>query len=433
MKTRQILITLLAFVFTGSILVAAVNAESDQQTPQAVSVLENVRDYAPSLGDNANYLIDGGSLYKGDAGGWFQIQIPDGVIASVIASRIDNGIETLYMGAANEMVLYRSQDGGDNWEAFVLDSEAIGGITAIAVDSFQKIVYVGTDTNGAFRLRDVGSSMTANGHLILTEPVLEIATDRAGSGLAFVRTSRHLYRAENMGLSWVEVDNLLSFPTGVVVTDKSTEFVPATVYVGTTDRGLLRSDDGGFSWQIVNAGLNMTPGTRLFINALATDPVQSQVLYVSTSYLFGSTTVSQTPGGVYVTANGGQNWQTLGTNIADGALVDDLLPVSGVTGAVYALSTQSREPFALGDAPAVVVVDSTQPVATWSQLVSRFDISGVNWAWLTATLSALILMFIAGLDFISNRRARSGKGSGNEAKGAELGHILNLVLARFGR
>ena len=70
-----------------------------------------------------------------------------------------------------------------NWLRVPLTSDYIGGVTAIAVDSVQRLVYVGTDTAGLFRLRDVGSSMLVSGQLLLDEPVIEVVADSAGSGL----------------------------------------------------------------------------------------------------------------------------------------------------------------------------------------------------------------------------------------------------------
>lgn len=404
MKVHKILISLLTIVMIGSLFagtVSALDATAAQANPTA---FENVRDYAPATTlDGQSYIVDGGKLFAGANQHWSEVDLPRNVIAGVVAVGTQNGSEVLYVGAANETILYRSLNQGQNWERYILSNEAIGGITAIAVDRFQQIVYVGTDTDGAYRLRDVGSSMTINGHLQLNTPVLEIAADSNGAGLAFIRTNRNLYRAENMGLSWVEVGNLSSFPTAVVVTNQTNDLTLATVYVGTSDRGLLRSIDGGHTWQLANQGLNMTPGSRLYINALFADPIQPNVLYVSTSYLFGSTTVTQTPALVAVTENSASSWSNLGTDVANGALVDDLMPVSGETGTVYALSTQSRAPFSLGDAPALVVAPEPVETASWLAFVQE------NLAWSISALSAFILMIVAGIDFFNGRGGSAQK------------------------
>lgn len=422
MKTRNLIVTIVTIILIGSLFAGAVNAIGEpssnvETNAAALAPLQNVRDYeAAADTTGSSYLVDAGNLYVSSQNGsqsWTEVSLPTDVIASVVAT--DSASGSLYVGAANEMVLYRSQNDGATWQRFALGSDGIGGITAVAVDSTQKIVYVGTDTDGAYRLRDVGSSMTVGGHLRLEEPVVEIATANAGVGMTFVRTETKLYRAENMGLSWVEVENLGSFATAVAVTDVATEFLPATVFVGTADRGLLRSIDGGYSWELANEGLNMAPGSRLYVDALAVDATNPEVLYVSTSYLLGSTTVTQSPALVAVSNNNATTWASLGSDVANGALVDDLLPVAGQTGSVYALSTASRSPLALGSAAefsSVAVVEAANPLASLLAAAQQ------NLAWLLATISALTLMAIAAIDFRNNYRGRKdtdGKGGSTAA------------------
>jgi photosystem II stability/assembly factor-like uncharacterized protein len=306
--------------------------------------------------------------------------------------------DTVYMGAANQMAIYRSLDGGKNWERYSLSEEAIGGVTDIAVDSVQRLVYVGTDTAGLFRLRDVGSSLVLGAQLLLDEPVLEVAADNSGTGLAFARTEWKLYRAENYGLNWTTVENLLSTPTALAVANTE----PATIYVGTTDRGLLRSQDGGFTWTLANEGLGFAPGTRLHVDALAVDPMQPDVVYAATSYLLGSTTVHNTPSTVLMSTDGAQAWAAL-ENAELNASVAELLPVSGETGAVYALTMQSRSPQALGSAP--VVTDEMVTAATES--AQALNLRSML-AWIIAGLAALALIFAIIVDLRSRQPRRSG-------------------------
>ena len=200
------------------------------------------------------------------------------------------------------------------------------------------------------------------------------------------------------GLRWVEVENLLSAPTAVVVADTT----PATVYVGTTDRGLLRSSDGR-TWTMANEGLGMTPGTRLSIDALAFDPAQPEVLYVASSYLFGSTTVHRTPSGIFSSADGAASWALLSepTDVA----VAELHPVVGETGSAYAVMANSRTPVALGDAATVAATEAAAAVET--QDASGLMDSGLA-AWLVAGLATLALLFAAGSD-IARRLRTHGK------------------------
>jgi len=390
MNARKFAIVTLTLVLIVALFTGVVSALSGKAAPVVRAQLENVRDYN-TLGSQADsYAVDGGMLFKGRPGGWTQISTPDKVIVSAVAADSKDP-KVVYIGAANEMAIYRTMDNGRSWLHVPLADGFIGGVTDIAVDGVQRLVYVGTDTAGLFRLRDVGSSVTLGGHLLLDAPVLQVVADNTGKGMAFARTQWNLYRAENFGLTWVAVSNLQSAPTAVAIADTN----PAKVYVGTTDRGLLVSNDGA-EWTLANAGLNFVPGSRLKVNDLAIDPAQPDVMYVATSYLNGTSEIHETPAGVAVTTNGAQAWSFI--NEATQLPVVQLLPVTGLTGGVYALTTDSRTPLALGNAPIITEVTvASQPVA--QPTVGFTSIL----AWVIAGLAALALFAAIGMD-LRNRR-----------------------------
>jgi hypothetical protein len=209
--------------------------------------------------------------------------------------------------------------------------------------------------------------------------------------MAFARTEWNLYRAENYGLAWVAVNNLQSTPTAVAIADTD----PAQVYVGTIDRGVLVSADG-FEWTTANEGLNYVPGSRLMVNDLAIDPAQPEVMYVATSYLYGTSEIHESPVGVAIRTSNDEAWSPIheSANLA----VAELLPVSGLTGGVYALTTSSRTPLALGNAPVI------SEVAVASQPVAQPATSGTSiLAWIIAGLAALALVFAVVMDLRSRR------------------------------
>lgn len=355
--------------------------------------LENVRAYAAApQSAGLNYAVDGGVLYAGRPGEWRKVATPDGVIVGAVA--VDSSRPgLLYIGAANELAIYR-MDNNQQWLRVPLSNDDVGGVTSLAVDKANRLLYVGTDTAGVFRLRDVGASLIAGGRAEFNAPVLQVATDSTGAGLIFARTPDTLYRGENMGLNWSAVENLGSMPTALAVVNR----YPATVYVGTADRGLLTSQDGA-TWSMANDGLGFVPGSRLSIDAIAADPAQLDVLYVATSFLFGSTTVHQTPAGIQQTTNGGATWQPLLRQLD--APVAELLPVSGRTGAVYALTLASRQPLPIGAAPAMV---EPAQVAATAASDNGFPATSVA-AWVIAALAALAL----GYTLVSDLRSKQGK------------------------
>lgn len=376
----------LFFILTTAILIVAVFtgivSALDVREPLVIKAnLENVGSFATAThATGMNYAVDNGELFAGRPGEWVKLNTPDNVIVGAVAADSSRP-SSLYVGAANEMAVYRSTDRGENWMRVPLTAEFVGGVTSLAFDSVNRVLYAGTDTAGVFRLRDVGSSMIAGGQTELDEPVKQVVTDNTGAGLTFVRTTMDLYRAENGGLSWAQVENLGSAPTALAVVNS----IPATVYVGTADRGIVATHDG-MTWELANDGLGMMPGTRLFVNALAADPAQLDVLYAAISYLTGSTQVHQSPVGVTMSTDGGASWSGLANNTAD--MVAELMPVAGSTGAVYALTATSRTPLALGTAPvigetAVVAAAPAAPAASATSVLS----------WVIAGLAAAALVF----------------------------------------
>ncbi|MBX3001836.1 MAG: hypothetical protein KF893_25145 [Caldilineaceae bacterium] len=391
MSLRKLLMIVVTILLTGAVLVSVVNAlEVGEQA--TIANLENVRDYAPALtADGIHYAVDGGELFGGAPGAWQRIPTPNGVLVNTVAnSRQDANL--LYIGAANELAIYRSTDAGKNWTKIPLDTNALGGVTDIAVDAANRLIYVGTDTDGLHRLRDVGTSMIAGGHLLLDEPVVEVVAESSSVGMAFVRTKWNLYRAEDMGLRWVAVENLPSPATAVIIA----ETTPPTAFVGTASNGVRMSQDG-VEWQSVNNGLRFAPGSQLYISALAVDAVQPEVLYVSASLSLGSAVLYTTPLGVSMSTDGARIWEDLAT--VDNVAVTELMPVTGRTGAVYALTEASRTPVALGDAPVIEMAATQAPVAA----ATGIDFLSIL-AWVLAGLAAVGFAIILWLDVSRRRR-----------------------------
>lgn len=348
MTTRRLMMALTAIVLIVALLVGA---SGDLRTslvsgglPTSTKLsLDNVRSFAAApTAESQSYAVDGGLLYAGRPLDWKLIPLPEGVIANAVALG-DRSPNAVYVGAGNELALYRTVDEGETWLRVPLSDQYIGAVTSIAVDGENRLVYVGTDTAGVFRMRDVGSSVTANGHFMVDEPVVEVAADSTGAGLAFFRTAKDLYRSENGGLAWSRVTTLSSVPTALVIANQR----PPVVYVGTSERGVLKSSTG-IAWMGANDGLNVVPGTRVSVDALSVDPQRPDVLYAATSYVYGSTETHVTPAGVYM-SRGAIGWAPIARSLD--TQVAELLPVAGQTGAVYALMSNSRTPLALGMAP----------------------------------------------------------------------------------
>ena len=383
-------------------LVATVGA-AGASGPKGVAItgLENVRAYAAAAQvDGRSYAVDGGRLYSGLNGAWEPLPAPRGVIVNAVAvDRVDSDI--VYIGAANRHSVYVSRNGGKGWKEFSLDSKAIGGVSAVAFDAFNRLLYVGTVSDGVYRLRDIGAGpgqgLVASGHLLLEEPVLEIAVDSTGAGLAFVRTTEKLYRAEAYGLRWLVVDDLPGPPTAVAVSDAS----PPRVYVGTAGGGVLVSGDGT-AWRAINQGLNKVNDGNLVISDVAVDPGRPEVLYAATGLADGEG-LKGFSGRVAVSTDGGSQWEVLAA--LENAQVAELLPVTGRSGLVYALTTASRTPVAVGEAPPLMMQEE-----------GGFPRNGLRGpgllAWILAGHASAALIILGVSEFRAGYRRRAGTAYG---------------------
>ena len=117
--------------------------------------------------------------------------------------------------------------------------------------------------------------------IAIDEPQIFVGTDQAG-----------VYRSTDNGANWSQENNGLTW-LGI----KALAFSGSTLFAGTSIAGIFRSSDYGSNWVEVNNGLSV-----LFINTLA----------VSGSNIYAGARLSVTGGGVFLSANNGDNWTYIG-------------------------------------------------------------------------------------------------------------------------
>jgi hypothetical protein len=399
MQSRHAFILLVTLILITAWLAAFSQVFPRKEASPPIPQLENVRDYVSAvIPGGADYAVDGGRLYVGHPGYWVEIPLPVDVIAGAVDVSVtpatDGGLinEIIYVGAANHLTVYRTEDRGEHWLDGVLTHSLVhkglvGGITDLAVDPIQRLIYAGTDTAGLFRMRDAGETMKSTAQLLLDEPVVQVVTDRNGSGMTYVRTQWELYRGTDFGLQWHLVDLLRSLPTTMAIAGTQ----PPSLFLGTSNRGLLRTEDG-LIWRPVNNGLPMTPSLPVSIDAVAVDPIQPRTAYVAVSHLIGNRYTRYAATQLSYTRDGGRNWLRFDhPRLAE--RVSELLPVSGYSAATYLLTASSRTPQVVGNAPTGAVpalVSSPQP-----------ETGTRGMAWIAAGLAALALAFALVTDVLS--------------------------------
>ncbi|HTG31996.1 MAG TPA: YCF48-related protein [Thermoanaerobaculia bacterium] len=207
---------------------------------------------------------------------------------------------------ANE-ILFKSADRGETWQRIRFDP--VGRVKWVAVDPVEPAnVYLVLEDATLWRSRDGGRNWEAAGESAV-KPVW-LAIDPGPPSTLYTAGFGSIAKSTDGGTTWTRLLNGLYFFDLVIAPSD-----PSTLYaagVAEHFRTLLwRSTDGGITWREIQAGLP----SGAFYN-LAVDSRTSTTLYVVI------------PQGVYRTTNGGETWSSLGNAFQDRVLQSVLFPVA---------------------------------------------------------------------------------------------------------
>ncbi len=158
-----------------------------------------------------------------------------------------------------------------------------------------------------------------------------------------------IWVSDDAGISWIQAGALPSRPLALAAAVRtSSPKTSGLVFVGTESVGLLRSDDGGASWQPVDSSV-LAPGNGapLAVTALAIDPEDEQIVYAATNVWLGTSTARLTPLGVAVSVDGGQQWIQMSSAQLGDTPVQRLEPVAGRPLAVLTVNSAGSNVLAL--------------------------------------------------------------------------------------
>lgn len=212
-----------------------------QPPPRATAVL------GVAVGERDDLLVTGAGLWGGRPGAWRPLGIPPLRATCVVAA------ERLILAGAAAGGIARSIDGGATWSPTLLD-EIRAPVTCIAVSprfEQDRVALVGTDGAGVLRSSDGGRRWRLANVGLGDYTVLAVAVtpDWSAREVAFAACADSVYRSPNGGRAWKGAGAL---PAGAAVSALavSPRFgEDRAVYVGTVAHGVLRSHDGGASWE----------------------------------------------------------------------------------------------------------------------------------------------------------------------------------------
>ncbi len=270
----------------------------------------------------------GGHVFKSRDGGghWTDVGLRIKARAYILSLAIDpHDPRTIYAGTHGSGT-YRSTNGGAHWEQIGLQAYDVEEITfdprspsnifaatrfdvststtrgkywrafskgleeeirAIAFDpDGGGTLYVGGEAGVLFVSRNRGRTWTA-AHKFGAEIIRDIAVRTADPATIYVATSAGVYRRQR-NEDWTKLATSAegSDDRAIVIDPQAS----SVLYVATAEQGVLKSEDDGTSWKVVNSGIS-----PLAVTGLAIDPRHPSVLYAASGpALFRSTDAAAT-------------------------------------------------------------------------------------------------------------------------------------------
>ena len=158
---------------------------------------------------------------------------------------------TFYVGTSGNV--YRTSDGGLNWQSLNPDDESSNSVVSVAV--LNGMLYIATDgalyktpVNKVQPWINIRSNLPPS---LLYMHKLIAVNDGKPNGLLYVATSQGLYVTSNGGQSWLGLNHDL--PKNIDVRDVIVH--GATLIISTSNGGVYLSKNSGENWSAVNDGL----------------------------------------------------------------------------------------------------------------------------------------------------------------------------------
>ena len=349
------------------------STDGGQNWQQVFDVQDLFISIAPGASDLV-FAVGWGGIFKSTDGGATWSLTLDGGANSVQVAPSDPRI--VYAGTPEGVL--KSDDGGETWanRSTGIEYPNVGPLAVHPNDpntviAGKFIFSQGTSGEGIYKTTDGGLSWVKKGNEFIDVDVRELAVDPSNPNLVYAgtRCSRGVYRTEDGGTSWVLLPSgprwASHYTMRIAAATGSTVWLTgADGMEGSNDRGqtwnsplnspldeqprhfhgiaisphdptlifvatvgddspgttffpgarILRSTDGGETWQEVGTGF--PSGAIVAIEDFAFDPFNPEVVYVATSTHHGGFTFSDTLG-IYKSTDSGDTWMPANTGLTD--------------------------------------------------------------------------------------------------------------------
>ncbi|HLD28133.1 MAG TPA: YCF48-related protein [Patescibacteria group bacterium] len=230
-----------------------------------------------SLGQPKNKAVDGGVWKSTDSGKtWNQtVVMPSSSGSPRSISDISVGkmiydpqdYNAIYLATNANGIIY-TYDGGQNWQQF---KQLIKGkINDIAVDPEYKCVLYALGANKLFKSADCGRSwVNSYFHQNSTVSLTSIVINQSNHQVVYVATSEgEIIKSINSGETWTTVFRALKGSFVDLIMDPKDSKI---IYVATAKDGIYKTVDDGITWNSLGEGLKLYSGSHEYKD-LIVDP-----------------------------------------------------------------------------------------------------------------------------------------------------------------
>jgi photosystem II stability/assembly factor-like uncharacterized protein len=204
--------------------------------------------------------------------------------------------------------VYRSTDGGNNWQRISPNDGIVKNIESIAVDPKDpNVIYAGT-WHLAWKTIDAANWQHINKGMIDDSDVFSIIVSSANPSEVFASACSGIYKSTSSGDLFEKVKGIpfTARRTRVLKQDPSN---PAIVYAGTTE-GLWKSVDEGKNWKLVGS-------SEVVVNDVLIDPRNSQRVLLATDR--SGVLASDNSAASFTSSNHGYSHRYVSAILADNA------------------------------------------------------------------------------------------------------------------